>query len=481
MYLYGPRILPMGDSITSDVTPPSEGAYRHYMGESFSTWFGANVVWVGENAAVGLNTWSGKKMCGASGQRVDQISSTYDPGGQVLRQQPELIIIHLGTNDCTQVNSGAWVGGSVALSITNLGTLLTTIFANADANALVCVCKIVPNTLAAVDTLITTWNSSMATMVAAHANTSRIFIADINTAFKNNASWATDYMNDATHPNSAGKAVMGSTIQSAIQSNITLMPRTTAARRVAIRPFTASLEYINDTTTDLGASTFLDTTQPWAVAWWCDTSNARLLPGTNGMLSFKTDQATPLYFFAIQTNPRYWEIGSSGFLSRVFPNVAVAGDVSVKSRTGWHQIVFVFDGVARGTLSSYKIYLDGADVGAAQGGAVGAVSNLNSIGRNGASNNGTFKMADLKVWNGGSTMTAAQVADLYYDHKLPSGPTLTHDYPHTDGAGSTLTDTVGGANGTIGTAAWDTADIPNKGRTALGVARTVAAARTVAS
>ena len=70
-------------------------------------------------------------------------------------------------------------------------------------------------------------------------------------------------------------------------------------------------------------------------------------------------------------------------------------------------------------------------------------------------------------------MTSAQAALLASSNVIPTGPTLTHAYLHAEGSGSTLTDSVGGANGTIGTGTWST-NVPT-------LLRTSASARTTAS
>jgi hypothetical protein len=410
---------------------------------------------------------------------VDNINSSYDPGGQVLRQQPDLVIIHIGTNDVTQSISGAWVGGSIALSITNLSTLLTTIFAN-KSDTIVCVCKIIPNRDATNDAGMTSWNSSMATMVAAHANASRIFTADCNTAFKNDATWATDYMNDDTHPNSAGESVMATTIQTAIQTNISLMPRTTASFRRSIKPHTASLQYTASTDTTLGTGTTLDTTLPWAVSMDIDLS-LNSVTTNKGLWILKTDQATAFWMLVIGSNERYVEFGSNANFDRFFPNNSISPNTREKMFKGWHNVVLTFDGVDRTADTSYKLYIDAQSITLTNGSGLAGSTNKNAIGSavsGGAA--GTFDMADFTVWNGGSAMTAAQVQDWYSSYILPTGPTLIRRYQHTDGSGATLTDSTGNQNGTIGTATWITSSLPTMNRKSLDTARTTAAARTTA-
>lgn len=468
MYLLGPKILAIGDSITYDTTASLYGAYRYYLGEPFSQWFGANVEWVGKNSAVGVNAWSGTKMCGASGQRVDQINSSYDPGGQVLTYQPNLVIIHLGTNDCTQRDSGTW-SGTEADSVNSYSDLLTTIFAN-KPDTIVVACKIIPVQTAGPDALVTSYNAALATMIASHPNTSRIIVSDHNAAFKANVNWSTDYMSNNAHPNDAGEALQASTTLADIQSNVTLMARTPASSRKGIRPHSGALRYTASTATSLG-NVELDTTQPWAVSFDLNIERCNhSVSSANGILTLKTDQSTCFGFATLPTagqGGRGWEFGSSSNFDRFFPSIAIEGQVYSRFARGWHQHTFVFDGVSRTADSSYKYYLDGVNVVLTNGSGLAVTTDVSEIGRvvfGGTA--GTFDMANLTIWNGGTAMTAAQALAWNDNYIFPSGPTLIRNFPHTDLSGTTLTDTTGTENGTIGTASWQTSSLPTLARTA---------------
>jgi hypothetical protein len=65
-------------------------------------------------------------------------------------------------------------------------------------------------------------------------------------------------------------------------------------------------------------------------------------------------------------------------------------------------------------------------------------------------------------------MTAAQVADLYFDDAKPSGPTLTREYLFTEGTGTSIAETANGFTATLANATWST-DTPSKTRTAASV------------
>jgi lysophospholipase L1-like esterase len=75
---------------------------------------------------------------------------------------------------------------------------------------------IIPNQDAGANTLITAQNLAFSTQIAARSDASYITIVDHNAAFLTNASWATDWMSDVTHPNQQGYAKMASTWDTAL-------------------------------------------------------------------------------------------------------------------------------------------------------------------------------------------------------------------------------------------------------------------------
>ena len=151
------------------------------------------------------------RMCGASGQTVgDLVTYVTADGGQYSW---DVAIVHAGTNDCTQRNSGGTP--TLATSQANLTLLLDKLRTQNPAGR-VFFAKIIPNTTGAVDTLITAQNSAFATQIAARSDASFITIVDHNAAFKANANWATEWMGDATHPNDQGYKVMAATWSTAL-------------------------------------------------------------------------------------------------------------------------------------------------------------------------------------------------------------------------------------------------------------------------
>lgn len=460
--------MSIGDSITVDVIAPTDGAYRTPLSPLLAASLKQPVVWCGDNTATGNANYRNYKICGASGQRIDEINTTYVPGTQVARWRPDLVIIHIGTNDATQINSGTFVS-TIATSVASLRTMLTSIFA-AKPDTAVCLCKIIPNQTAGADTLIDEFNSLIVSMVAGHPYASRIFFADCNAAFKADPSWATNLMGDGTHPNAAGDLVICNTIMTALSANISFPTRPQPPkRRKASGGYTNSLFYAASTATTLGAGATLNTALPWAVSF--DVNLERCPHSTasaNGILALITDQATPFVFLTLNgSSNRGFEFGSSANFGRFFPNSGNEVNVYQRFARGFHQFTVTFDGVSRTTATSYKFYLDGFPINLTSGAGLAATTSVNEIGRVVSGGTaGTFEMASLRIWNGGSVMTPAQARALYLDGTLPTGPTLIRNYTHSDGSGATLTDATGNQNGTIGTATWGTS-VPIKARTFL--------------
>lgn len=200
------KIMFIGDSITTGASGGTEslnaGGYRNSVISSIATLRGGSIKGCGWDLSGNLGV---KQMCGIAGLRVDEMLNRTIV--QLPAYQPNLVILHIGTNDCTQLYSGVWVGGSISLSITNLGTLLDHI-RNSNQNTHVLIAKIIPNQTTGNNDQINLWNPAMTTAVSARSDAAFVHIVDQNGAFLANPSWATDYMNDATHPNTVGNATM---------------------------------------------------------------------------------------------------------------------------------------------------------------------------------------------------------------------------------------------------------------------------------
>lgn len=257
--------------------------------------------------------------------------------------------------------------------------------------------------------------------------------------------------------------------------------RTAAARRGSTFNVPYSLTFIANSSSlvTLDTATLLDTTQAWAVAFWVNFEeyNADRASTVGGLFTLKTDLGVPLQgrFTLSQTSTAPYVMFGTSSATIVAKYFTVSSSTNQKIRKGWHHVCITFDGVDRTLASSYAMYLDGTSQTFTTTSALSAQTNTNWIGKT-STYHQKKNMSRFRIWNGGTAMTAAQVASLYYDDTVPSGPTLTREYLFTDGTGTTLTETVGGFNGTLASTTyvnWSTRT-PRKTRDA-------ASSRTVAS
>jgi lysophospholipase L1-like esterase len=151
-------------------------------------------------------TFGANRYVGGSGQTIAQITANLVLDGPQWAY--DTVIAHVGTNDATQRNTGGVP--TLATSQANLTTFLDTIRAQ-QPSARVFFALIIPNQDVGANTLITAQNSAFATQIAARADVALITLVDHNAAFLANASWATDWMSDVTHPNAQGYVKMAST------------------------------------------------------------------------------------------------------------------------------------------------------------------------------------------------------------------------------------------------------------------------------
>ena len=223
---------------------------------------------------------------------------------------------------------------------------------------------------------------------------------------------------------------------------------------------------------NLGASFVLDTSLPFAIQVEADLSSYYLTSVVAaGLINLKTDQGVPFLLFMQNTAIISLKIGGNSIFPVVVPINPNRRNALFKN--GRHEIVIAFDGVDRTAASSYKIYIDGDDLTGGSGTTPSLTTHVNTLFILGASSSGRGDISRLRIWNGGTEMTEAQVKNLYYDDEKPTGPTLVREFLFTDGAGSQVTETVLGDHGTIvGSMTWRTAPLSD---------RTLASARTLSS
>jgi lysophospholipase L1-like esterase len=152
-------------------------------------------------------------MCGTTGLRVDELNASPYLVDQVKQFVPDVMLLHIGTNDCTQLQSG----GSPTLATTraNLTTLLNNIRTNAPA-CVVFICRIIDNNTAGAEVAAFNTNAIDTDVVARSDYASGLVkVVDMFTAV--GAYSATNY-SDNTHPNNAGYALMTTAWQTAFNA-----------------------------------------------------------------------------------------------------------------------------------------------------------------------------------------------------------------------------------------------------------------------
>lgn len=196
-----------GDSICvggtgSDTTV--YGGWRLTVTKTMIARFGARVRFVGGNSPANNGL-----MCGTSGLTVGEVDATPYLTNQLAQYRPDFIFLHIGTNDCTQLNSGGTP--TLATSRANLTTLLDRIRTTLP-NCVVFICRIIDNSTA--HTQVVNFNTNaIDTDVVARSDYSSglIKIVDMYTAV--GLYDVANYV-DGSHPNGTGYSLMAAKWQS---------------------------------------------------------------------------------------------------------------------------------------------------------------------------------------------------------------------------------------------------------------------------
>jgi lysophospholipase L1-like esterase len=129
------RIMPVGDSITFGTPNPSYGGYRHLLG-TLLTNEGYSVEFVGSRQS-GDGVIPSPNNEGHPGWTILQIKNGIDSKGWLETYQPDIVLLHIGTNDLRPRVGGA------ASAPHNLSTLLDDILARLP-QAHIIVAQIIP-------------------------------------------------------------------------------------------------------------------------------------------------------------------------------------------------------------------------------------------------------------------------------------------------------------------------------------------------
>ena len=193
------RVMPLGDSITAGVGSTAMNGYRAPLQDRLRA-AGVTFDFVGSQAN-GVST-ADVQHEGHSGWRIDEIAARLPDWLSTYR--PELVTLHLGTNDMIQnyQTSGA---------VERLGGVIDQIFAG-NPGVTVVVSSLVPSRTAAIDARIQQFNQNLGGMIQRRIDNGRHLI------YLSMAMVTTADIADDVHPNDAGYAKMARTFSLGIIS-----------------------------------------------------------------------------------------------------------------------------------------------------------------------------------------------------------------------------------------------------------------------
>lgn len=203
------RIMLLGNSITTGYDGSSPvGGFRDDL-DYMLTGAGAEYDLVGT-----LNDGQGFDADheGHGGWTVDRMLTDID--SFLVQEDPQMVLIHLGTNDIS-------ANQSVASTVTEMNNLLSLIYGY-DANMIILLSALIPRNDSAgpqKDSLTTELNTGYFDLVTNwEIGGYRIKYVDHNTAFRRDPNWQENYLFDHVHPTNEGYAVMAETYFDSLQS-----------------------------------------------------------------------------------------------------------------------------------------------------------------------------------------------------------------------------------------------------------------------
>lgn len=460
MRLINNRIIGGFDSITfatGDATVIARGAWRYHLQPLLKTWMRTTPKFFGRNLANGY-VRTNNRMLGTTGRRTDQVLELDDPARTFAESKPGMLILLGPMNDATQIVSGAYVGGTVAISVSKRQELMD-LYRAAVPEGIIVDCACTPNRNASNDAKIQELNAAQLAANDLRSDQAYIIECDLYNAIKADPNWDTNLMFDDTHENDAGQQVIANKIFEDIEANIQRPTRFPAQPRKLIKNKRWALRFsVAGTPAILGTSDVLDTSTPWAVNFEIDLSRQR--SGNNGILCFKTDQSTPFIFLTFgNPNSRAFEFGSNLNFGRFFVNVSIHPAFGHRIYKGWHKFGIIYRGGGRTSSDNYDFVLDGIPIRLATAGSgLSGSTDQNAIGATvgGGATAGTFDICELDVFNGAQAMTVQQMIDWQLNGVMPSGVTMIrwYEFQQENGVGTDVIDSLGNQNGTIGNGTW---------------------------
>lgn len=191
LFVQGVKIMPLGDSITAGDNSYKYGAYRTELWQLCQA-AGWHIQFVGSKQT-GPPSLPNRHNEGHSGWRIDQISAHVV--SWLKTYQPQIILLHIGTNDLRQ-------GDSVSTALERLSHLIDQITTTLP-NAVLVVAQVTPQPQPSINTNIIAYNNAIPALVNQKvAQGKRVECVDMYNAVP--ISDVTDHI----HPNDQGYALM---------------------------------------------------------------------------------------------------------------------------------------------------------------------------------------------------------------------------------------------------------------------------------
>jgi lysophospholipase L1-like esterase len=192
------KIMPLGDSITFGTPDPSYGGYRHLLGALLES-DGYSIDFVGSRQN-GNGIIPDSDNEGHPGWTILQVKSGIEANGSLETYRPDIILLHIGTNDIRQ--------GDVASATGNLSALLDDILVRVPQTRII-VAQIIPFRRGP-DPEHRSYNAAIPGIVAAKG--SRVTMVDMQNILSKS-----DYA-DGIHPNASGYDKMARAWEPAIRA-----------------------------------------------------------------------------------------------------------------------------------------------------------------------------------------------------------------------------------------------------------------------
>ena len=205
------KVMPLGDSITFGTRDPRYGGYRNQLGTLLTT-DGYSIDFVGSRQS-GSGVIPDPDNEGHPGWTIPQIKNGIDSNRWLETYQPDIILLHIGTNDLRQGDASSAPG--------NLSTLLDDILMRLPQTHVI-VAQIIPFRRGP-DRVHESYNSAIAGIVESKGP--RVSMVDMQNILS-----PSDYA-DGLHPNAGGYDKMARAWESAIRAVLSSSTQYPAAQR----------------------------------------------------------------------------------------------------------------------------------------------------------------------------------------------------------------------------------------------------------